>query len=154
MLSIGDVAPEFDLPDQHGRRLRLSDLRGTRTVLVFLPLAFSAVCAGELEQLSADERIFEAAGAEVVGVTVDSMFSLRAWADSVATSIRLLSDFWPHGAVCARYEAFDAARGRAKRVTVAIDGEGRVVTTFSTPADRARTTEMYVSALAEFDRSA
>lgn len=151
MISIGDVAPSFDLVDQHGRRVSVVSRAGRRVMLVFLPLAFSGVCGAELEQLDADHRLFDASRTEVLGLTVDSMFALRAWADAAGSSIPLLSDFWPHGAVAARYGAFDTETGRATRTSVAIDEHGRVVEQFSTPVDRPRTTEMYRRALARFD---
>lgn len=151
MISIGDVAPTFDLVDQHGRRVTVASCAGRRVMLVFLPLAFSGVCGAELEQLDVDRRLFDASRTEVIGVTVDSMFALRAWADAVGSGIRLLSDFWPHGAVAARYGAFDVTTGRATRTSVAINEQGRVVEQFSMPADQPRTTEMYERALARFD---
>ncbi|WP_166998452.1 redoxin domain-containing protein [Paramicrobacterium fandaimingii] len=151
MLSVGDAAPVFDLVDQHGRSVTLESLRGRRLMFVFLPLAFSGICASELEQLVEDQPLFASARTEVIGISVDSMFALRTWTDAIGAPFRLLSDFWPHGAVADRFHAFDAETGRATRTSIAIDERGTVVSVFSTPADRARTTAMYAQALSMFE---
>ncbi len=80
-VNVGDEAPDFELRDQHGTPVRLSDLRGEKkVVLVFYPLAFSGVCTGELTKLRDG---FRDAGDDVLllAVSVDSMFALRAWSD-------------------------------------------------------------------------
>lgn len=154
MLSVGDAAPDFDLVDQHGRSATLAHLQGRRVMLVFLPLAFSGICANELQQLADDRPLFVTAGTEVIVISVDSMFTLRAWGDEMDTPFRLLSDFWPHGRVAEGYHAFDSATGRATRTSVAIDENGMVRAAFSTASDRARTTAMYARALAMFDEHA
>ncbi|WP_167131696.1 redoxin domain-containing protein [Paramicrobacterium chengjingii] len=151
MLSVGDAAPDFDLVDQHGRSATLAQMLGRRIMLVFLPLAFSGICANELQQLADDRPLFVTAGTEVIVISVDSMFTLRAWGDEADTPYRLLSDFWPHGRVAERYQAFDSATGRATRTSVAIDENGSVRAVFSAAPDRARTAAMYARALAMFD---
>ncbi|MGH8827557.1 MAG: peroxiredoxin [Jiangellaceae bacterium] len=123
---VGDPAPEFTLPDQHGSTVRLSELRGNPVVLVFYPFAFTGVCTGELGALR-DELIPTApADTRVLTVSCDSMFSLRVFAESEGFDFPLLSDFWPHGAVSSDYGVFDAERGCALRGTFVIDAGGIV----------------------------
>ncbi|HEX2313419.1 MAG TPA: peroxiredoxin [Thermomonospora sp.] len=125
-VQVGDVAPDFELTDQHGAPVRLSGLRGGHDVLlVFYPLAFSGVCTGELRALR-DALPTLGERTRVLAVSVDSMFALRAWADQDGYPFPLLSDFWPHGEVARRYGVFDEERGVARRGTFLVDGAGVV----------------------------
>ena len=119
-------APDFALADQHGSTVRLSDFRGRPVVLVFYPYAFTGVCTSELCALR-DELVPAVPDETVVlAVSCDSMFTLRAFADSEGFDFPLLSDFWPHGAVASAYGVFDADRGAASRGTFVIDAQGVV----------------------------
>ncbi|MCC5580680.1 peroxiredoxin [Microtetraspora sp. AC03309] len=123
-IEVGDRAPDFELQDQHGAPVRLSDLRGRKVVLVFYPLAFTSVCHGELSAIR-DELVPAAEGdVEVLTVSVDSVFAHRAWADREGYTFSMLSDFWPHGEVARAYGVFDEEKGIALRGTFIIDGEG------------------------------
>ncbi|SEG13933.1 Peroxiredoxin [Thermomonospora echinospora] len=125
-VEVGDVAPDFELTDQHGTPVRLSDHRGEHNVVVvFYPLAFSGVCTGELGAIR-DALPSLGEDARVLAVSVDSMFAQRAWADREGYAFPLLSDFWPHGEVARAYGVFDAERGVAVRGTFVIDREGVV----------------------------
>src|ERR1700683_5284954 len=99
-VEIGDVAPDFELPDQHGTPVKLSSFRGSKNVvLVFYPLA----CSGELCGLRDDFPEVDRDDVELLTVSVDSMFTHRAWADAEKFEFGLLSDFWPHGDVAKAY---------------------------------------------------
>ncbi|HEY3895705.1 MAG TPA: peroxiredoxin [Pseudonocardiaceae bacterium] len=122
-LEVGDQAPDFTLKDQNNQDWTLSDLRGKRNVLVvFYPLAFSGICTGELDQLREDAAEF--AGVQVLGVSVDSVFTLKAWSDQRGYEFPLLSDFWPHGKVAQEYGVFFDKTGFANRGTFLVDTEG------------------------------
>jgi peroxiredoxin len=125
-VEVGEGAPDFELVDQHGTPVRLSDFRGKKVVLVFYPLAFSGVCQGELCEIRDDLPNFGGDDVQVVAVSVDSMFSHRAWAEQQGYQFPLLSDFWPHGQVAQQYGVFDDAKGLAVRGTFIIDAEGVV----------------------------
>ncbi len=143
-VAVGAQAPDFELQDQHGTPMRLSDLRGRKVVLVFYPLAFSGVCQSELaalRDLSAD--------AQVLAVSVDSVFAQRAWADREGYAFPLLSDFWPHGQVARAYGVFDEERGHARRGTFVIDGEGVIRWSVVSPIGQARDVAAYIQALAD-----
>ncbi|MFC4532079.1 peroxiredoxin [Sphaerisporangium dianthi] len=125
-VEVGDKAPDFELQDQHGAPVRLSGLRGDRVLLVFYPLAFSGICHGELCAVR-DELVTSVPDdVRVLTVSVDSLFSQRAWADKEGFTFPMLSDFWPHGEVAQAYGVFDEQGGRALRGTFLIDGEGVV----------------------------
>ncbi|MBB6547821.1 peroxiredoxin [Nonomuraea rubra] len=142
---VGALAPDFELQDQHGTPVSLARLRGEKVVLVFYPLAFSGVCSSELSAL----RDHPIEGARLLTVSVDSVFTHRAWADREGYTFSLLSDFWPHGQVAQAYGVFDDARGLARRGTFIIDGEGVIRWSVVNPISSARDVADYVKALAD-----
>ena len=149
-VEVGDMAPDFELKDQHGTPVRLSELRGEKNVvLVFYPLAFSGVCTGELCEM---RDSFPEAGrddVELLTVSVDSVYAHRAWADQEGYEFGLLSDFWPHGGAATAYGVFDAERGLATRGTFIIDKSGVVRWKVVNAIPQARDLAEYQKALAE-----
>lgn len=146
--AVGEPAPDFELSNQFGEPIRLSDLRGRSVVLVFYPFAFSGICTGELCELRDNLALFEDAGAVVLGVSVDSKFVQRAYAEKEGYAFDLLADFWPHGEVAARYGVFDEESGMAKRGTFIIDTSGIVRYVVVNPRGQARDFAEYRAALA------
>jgi peroxiredoxin len=123
----GSTAPEFTLPDQNRQPVTLSSFRGTRTVLVvFFPFAFSPICTGELTAVRDDLSAFQNDEVQVLGVSTDHPFALRAWADAHDYGFPLLSDFWPHGAAARSYGVFNDGAGFAQRGTFLVDRAGIV----------------------------
>jgi peroxiredoxin len=148
ILDAGATAPDFELPDQFGAPQRLAARRGVRpVVLVFVPFAFSRTCTGELRELDANAELFAEAGAEVLVASVDAKYALRAWAEAEGVGLTLLSDFWPHGGVAARYGAFDESAGFARRATFVIDVEGVIRSSFATGPGEPRELSAYRDAL-------
>lgn len=143
-------APDFDLANQFGEHVRLSDFRGARpVVLVFFPLAFSGVCTTELCDLRDNLSLFAEKGAELLGVSVDSKATLRAFAEQRGYDFTLLADFWPHGAVAKEYGVFLEEKGFANRATFVIDVNGVIRASFITAPGEARSIEAYREALDE-----
>ncbi|MBN9606853.1 MAG: peroxiredoxin [Actinomycetales bacterium] len=141
-------APDFDLPNQFGEHVRLSDFRGVRPVaLVFFPLAFSSTCTGELCALQENLNLFREHGVELIGISVDSKAALRAWAEEKGYDFTLLADFWPHGAVAKEYGVFLPEKGFANRATFVIDTKGVIRASFITAPGEARSIEEYREAL-------
>lgn len=126
VVEVGSPAPDFTLKNQHGEDVSLSALRGRNVVVVFYPFAFSGICTGELCEIRDNLNIFSGADAEVLAISCDPMFSLRAFADQDGYSFSLLSDFWPHGEVARSYGIFEEGPGAAARGTYLIDREGIV----------------------------
>lgn len=123
MVDVGSKAPEFTLKDSNKQDVSLSSFVGQKPVLlVFYPFAFSGICTGELCQLRDDFTSFD--GVQVLGVSVDTPFSLKVWAEQEGYQFPLLSDFWPHGAVAQQYGVFNEKAGMANRGTFLIDKDG------------------------------
>lgn len=92
--AIGDMAPDFTLPSANGGEVTLSSRRGKSPVLLaFFPLAFTGTCTAELCAMTDDYDAFVEAGAEVLGISVDSTASLREYRDKYSLRVELLSDF-------------------------------------------------------------
>jgi mycoredoxin-dependent peroxiredoxin len=148
-VEVGDQAPDFELRDQHGTPVRLSGFRGAKNVvLVFYPLAFSGVCTSELCAIRDQFPEVSSDDVEMLTVSVDSVYSHRAWADAEHYEFELLSDFWPHGEVAKLYGVFDPERGIAIRGTFIIDKEGVVRWKVVNPTPQARDLAEYSKALA------
>ncbi|MFD1150478.1 peroxiredoxin [Saccharothrix hoggarensis] len=127
MVEVGAQAPDFTLADQNKQRVTLSSFRGERNVLlVFFPFAFSGICTGELCQVRDELAVYEDENVQVVGVSVDTSFSLKAWAREEGYRFPLLSDFWPHGEVARAYGVFNEKSGMATRGTFLVDTSGVV----------------------------
>jgi len=148
-VSVGDIAPEFSLHDQHGAEVSLSSFRGEQAVLVvFYPFAFSGICTGELCEIRDDLSAFQNDAVQVLAVSCDPMYSLRAWAEDQKFDFPLLSDFWPHGAVASAYGVFDAERGMAVRGSFLVDRDGTVRWSVVNGPGQARDLAAYRDALA------
>ena len=146
--AVGVPAPDFELVNQFGEPVRLSDLRGRAAVVVFFPFAFSGICTGELCEIRDNLALFEDADAAVLGVSVDSKFAQRAYAEKEGYTFDLLADFWPHGAVAEQYGVFDPESGMARRGTFIIDADGIVRYVVVNPRGQARDFAEYRAALA------
>jgi peroxiredoxin len=125
-LSVGDTAPDFSLPDQDRQTVSLAELRGTPVLLVFYPFAFSGICTGELCQLRDELTTYTDAGVTVLAISTDPAFSLKAFKAQEGYDFRLLSDFWPHGAVAQAYDVFNDKAGMALRGTFLVDADGKI----------------------------
>ena len=123
---VGDPAPDFTLLDQDRQPVTLSALRGGPVLLVFYPFAFSGKCTGELCQLRDELSTYTDAGVQVVAVSTDPVFSLKAFREKEGFDFPLLSDFWPHGATAQAYGAFNEKAGMAVRATFLVDAEGKI----------------------------
>ncbi|MGX5695317.1 peroxiredoxin [Agromyces soli] len=149
ILQPGAAAPDFTLADQFGAPVRLAELAASRPVaLVFFPLAFSGICQGELCELRDNIAVFRDASVELVGVSVDSKFALRAWGEQEGYDFPLLADFWPHGAVAASFGAFREEVGLASRATFLIDSDLVVRASFEVAPGEARPLAAYRDAIA------
>jgi peroxiredoxin len=151
--AVGSAAPDFELTNQFGEPVRLSSFRGQNVVVVFYPFAFSGICTGELCEIRDNLASFENAKATVLAVSVDSKFSLRAYAEKEGYGFDLLADFWPHGAVASAYGVFDAESGMARRGTFIIDAAGIIRYVVVNPRGQARELAEYRDALAGLDRA-
>lgn len=145
---IGDQAPDFELVNQFGEAVKLSDFQGKKpVVLVFYPLSFSGICTGELCELRDNFADFESKDVELLAISVDSKFVQKQFAESEGYKFSVLADFWPHGDVAKRYGVFLEESGISNRATFVIDRAGNLVAKFVTAPGQARSLDEYTKAL-------
>jgi thioredoxin-dependent peroxiredoxin len=121
MIEEGQQAPDFELPDQDGNPVRLSDLRGRQVVLYFYPEADTPGCTTQACGIRDHRADYDAAGATVLGVSPDPVKRVKRFHDKQSLNFTLLAD--EDHAVC---EAYGVWSGRAARTTFVIDEEGVV----------------------------
>ena len=125
--TVGAPAPEFSLKDQDQKEIKLSDFRGKKkVVLVFYPLDWSPVCTKEHACMVNDKKQFEDLDAQVLGISVDSVWSHKAYADKMGIHYPLLADFQPRGAVGEKYGVYLADKGITGRAIYIIDRNGKL----------------------------
>lgn len=138
-LEVGRAAPDFALRDQHGATVSLSSYQGEKAVVVmFYPFAFSRVCTGELRDVLEDVPTFVSDDVQLLAVSCDPMFTLRAFAEQEGLTFPLLSDFWPHGEVAEAYGVLNIDRGCADRSTFIVDRRGVLQWAVHSPMSDAR----------------
>ena len=147
-LLIGGPAPDFTLRDQFGQDVTLSSYRGTKAVAIFFyPYAFSGVCTGEMAGIRDRLADFLTFDTEVLAISCDPVYALRAFSDADGLNFALLSDFWPHGEVSRAYGVLDERAGCPERSSYVIDKEGRLTWAVHHPKAAARSLDDLVHAL-------
>lgn len=150
MRGVGEPAPDFTAHDDEGNPVTLSELRGRPVVLHFFVMAWTGVCANELAKLGEVAPRLREEGAEVLGVSCDSRFTLAAWKQAMRYDLRLVSDFWPHGGIGQRYGVFDDELGLDSRATFIVDAAGTVAEVIAVPElGRSRDVDAYLTAVRE-----
>lgn len=125
VIAPGTPAPTFSLQREDGERFTEQDLRGSTTVLVFYPFAFSPVCTDQLQLYERELGQITAGGAAIYGVSCDSSYAQKAFREKLNVSIPQLSDFEPKGEACRAFGVLHPG-GFAQRALV-ISGEDGVV---------------------------
>jgi glutaredoxin-dependent peroxiredoxin len=125
---VGSAAPDFTLPNQDREPVTLSRQRGRPVVLAFFPAAFSSVCEKELCTFRDSLAQLNRANAQVLGISVDTFFALKAFANQQHLTFPLLSDF--NKQVIREYGVFNddmiGLKGIAKRAVFVLDKHGVV----------------------------
>ena len=127
---IGEDAPDFSLQNTEGEKVRLSDFRGKKNiVLLFFPLAFSSVCTNEMHTIRDNMKLYSSLDAKVIAISVDSFFSLREFKKAENINFTLLSDFNKEASkkYNALYDDYYGMQGVSKRAAFLISREGEVV---------------------------
>ncbi len=126
-IAVGQAAPDFSLKDQYDKEVKLSDLKGKKNVvLVFYPLDWSPTCTQEHVCFVNDMVRFETLDAEVLGVSVDSTWSHKAYAEKMGIKYSLLADFNPRGAMSEKYGVYLADKGITGRAVIIVNKDGKV----------------------------
>jgi len=120
--AVGSVAPDFILHDTGGAEWQLSAQRGRVVVLLFYPGDATPVCTKQLCSVRDNWESYAETGAEVVGISTDTVESHRTFTDQHQLPLRLLAD--TEGKVHKAYDASSWFRGRAARAVVVVDAGG------------------------------
>ena len=124
-VEVGDIAPDFELEDQNGKKVRLSQYRGKKNVLLaFFPFAFSPVCTNEMGDLKVKEETILKLDAQILAASVDSTWSEKAFAKELGVKFPILGDFKKQ--VVPLYGALYEDKGFARRTVFVIDKQGSV----------------------------
>ena len=134
-LDVGMPAPDFSLPATAGGEISLREYRGQPVILVFYPADWSPVCGDQLALYNEVLPLFQEHNAQVLAISVDGLWSHRAFAESRNLGFPLLSDFEPKGAVARAYGAYDSKAGINRRALFVLDGEGIIRWSYVSPSD-------------------
>lgn len=127
MISIGSKAPNFTLRDHNGKELKLTDFLGKKVLLSFHPLAWTGVCAQQMQSLEVNFDKFTNLNAVAIGFSIDTVPSKKAWAKSLEIEkTSLASDFWPHGGYAKELGIFRDEDGFSERANIIVDEKGFV----------------------------
>jgi len=126
-VATGQPAPEFTLKDQSMKEVKLSDFRGKKNVvIVFYPLDWSPTCTQEHACVVNEMKRFEQLNAQVLGISVDSAWSHKAYAEKMHIEYPLLADFQPRGAVGTQYGVYLADKGITGRAIFIVGKDGKI----------------------------
>ena len=126
-IAVGQPAPEIVLKDQNQREVKLSEFKGKHNVvLVFYPLDWSPVCSNEHASFVEGMKQFESLDAQVLGLSVDSVWSHKAYAEKMGIKYPLLADFQPRGAAASKFGVYLEEKGISGRAIAIINKAGNV----------------------------
>jgi len=129
ILKVGDTAPDFTLPSIEGKKVSLHDYRGMKNIVIsFVPAAWTPVCSDQWPGYNVSKKLFEKHDAILLGITVDNIPTLYAWTRQMSPDklwFPVLSDFYPHGAVAAKYGILRSS-GESERALFVIDKKGTI----------------------------
>lgn len=127
-LQVGQQAPDFTMKSNKMKEVKLSELRGSKVLLLFVPLAFTGTCTKELCSVRDTLKDFEQLECKVFGISTDSPFALDSWAREQNYQFPLLSDY--NKEVAPAYDSMYAEllglKGVCKRSAYVIDSQGNV----------------------------
>lgn len=152
IVKIKDKAKDFILRDQTGKEIHLSDIKGKKVLLSFHPLAWTSVCALQMKSLEENRERFEKLNTIALGLSVDTVPSKKAWAESLGIkNTSLPSDFWPHGKVADSYGIFSETDGVSERANIILDENQNVAFVKVYPRARLPEIEEIIKILEEME---
>jgi peroxiredoxin len=128
LIQQGEKAKPFVIKEHRDKEVRLSNLKGKKVLLSFHPLAWTSVCAQQMQALEENRERFDLLNTVALGLSVDTVPSKNAWAKSLGIEhTPLLCDFWPHGRIAKAYGLFRPANGFSERANIILDEKHRVI---------------------------
>ena len=124
-LKSGDNAPDFSLPSLSGEKVSLSQFKGRKNVVIsFVPAAWTPVCSEQWPGYNLAKNLFEQHDTVIIGITTDNLPTLFAWTQQMGgVWFPVVSDFWPHGEVSAKYGVL-RSDGTSERALFVMDKQG------------------------------
>lgn len=130
VLAIGTKVENFTLKDQNSNDVSLDIYKGKKILLSFHPLAWTDICAKQMQSLEENYDTFKILNTACLGLSIDTVPSKKAWAKSLnIDKTPLLCDFWPHGKVSKECDVFIEKYGFSGRVNILLDENLRVIFT-------------------------
>ena len=124
-LQAGSPAPDFTLASHNGAKVSLASFKGRKTIVSFLPFAFTGGLKNQVSGFRANYEEFKKLNVEILQISADTVPSLKAWDEQLGgLPFPLLSDYWPHGAIGKVYGVFNEERGMDKRAAYVLDENG------------------------------
>jgi len=151
MIAIGSLAPDFELYSTPDQKLKLSELKGRKIILVFYPADWSPVCSDELAIYNEMLRFFSKHNAQLVAISVDSKWCHMAFSEHHKFHFPLLADFEPKGSIARLYEVYDEKEGECRRALYVIDEEGVIRWNYLSPVGLNPGADGILNALEEID---
>lgn len=133
ILPKGNTAPNFDLFATPDQKLSLGELRGKPVILAFYPADWSPVCGDQMTLYNETLPLFDKFRAKLIGISVDSKWCHKAFAESRNLHFPLLSDFEPKGAISKLYGAYNEVDGASERALFVIDEQGIIRWSYLSP---------------------
>lgn len=133
MLAIGTQAPDFELNSTPDQKLKLSELRGKRVIMVFYPADWSPVCSDQLALYNETLKFFSKHNVQLIAISVDSKWSHLAFSQSRQLHFPLLADFEPKGQVSKMYGVYDEKVGESQRAIFVLDEKGVIRWNYLSP---------------------
>jgi peroxiredoxin len=127
-IEIGDVFGDFSLKSHTEAVVDTATMAGKKILLSFHPLAWTEVCAKQMQSLEANFEAFQSLNTVPLGLSVDSVPCKKAWAMNLAIEkVDLLADFWPHGGIAAKLGIFIDKLGFSERANIILDEQRKAI---------------------------
>ncbi len=127
-IKVGEKFGDFTLKNQLDLEVNTEGLEDKKILLSFHPLAWTSVCAKQMQSLEDYYEVFEELNTVPLGISIDTSPSKKAWAESLGIEeLDLLADFWPHGGIAAKLGIFLEKFGFSERVNIILDEQRKVI---------------------------
>lgn len=153
VLPVGTKAPEFELKSTPDQKVALADFEGQAVVLVFYPADFSPVCGDEVALFNEVLPEFKKHNTQVLGISVDNVWTHLAFAKDHNLHFPLLSDFHIKGEVSKKYNAYREEDGESERAIYLIDKEGKIAWGYISPVGISPGVDGVLQALVDLEKS-